>query len=75
MPGGGSCVSAITVASSKKPLTTGKPNPYIIDILCNKYGIKKEESLMIGDNMETDIKFGKNAGLDTYLVLTGVTNE
>lgn len=44
-------------------------------MLCKKYAIKKEDSIMIGDNMSTDILLGLNAGISTLLVLTGVTNE
>jgi hypothetical protein len=34
MPGGGTIVNAISIASNKKPINTGKPNPFAIDLLC-----------------------------------------
>ncbi len=58
MPGGGSCVQAIATASGERPYNTGKPNPFVVNMLCQKYALKKEESIMIGDNMDTDILLG-----------------
>lgn len=43
-------------------------------MICEQNGLKKEECLMVGDNMETDIQLGINAKIDTLLVYTGVTN-
>jgi 4-nitrophenyl phosphatase len=38
------------------------------------YGLKKEECLMVGDNLQTDIEFANNAEVDSLLTMTGVTS-
>ena len=43
--------------------------------LVAKFGLDKAEICMVGDRLDTDILFGKNGGLRTMLVLTGVTSE
>jgi len=73
-PGAGSLVAAVSVASGHKPdFIAGKPNSWIIELIGEKHpGIKKEEILVVGDRLDTDIALGVKAGVDTLLVLTGV---
>lgn len=55
----------------------GKPSRMIFDLLLEEHGldgISLSRFLMVGDNLETDIKFGNNCGIHTLLVLTGNTN-
>jgi len=61
------------LASGVEPFVVGKPNPMIINLLCEKYQIDKSKSIMIGDNLHSDILLGKNSGVDTLLVLSGNT--
>lgn len=75
VPGCGSMVKVIEVATTKTAEIAGKPNPFIIEHLIKTHNLNKSECLMIGDNIDTDITFGKNAGIDTWCVLTGVSNE
>jgi len=75
MPGAACMVKSIELASEKKPYVIGKPNPEIIEIACKSFGFKKEECLMVGDNLATDVMLGKNAGIDTFVVLSGLTTE
>ena len=58
-------------ATGKKPIFIGKPNPFMIDAYIKKYGFKKEETLVIGDRLYTDVASGVNAGVDTLFVLSG----
>lgn len=74
-PGGGSIVRAIEEASGIKPKTIGKPEPYMLNKILEYFNIKPEKTLVIGDRIETDILFGKNAGAKTALVLTGITTK
>lgn len=74
MPGGGTIVNAIAIGADRRPLVTGKPNSFVVDLLCKQYGINKSKAIMIGDNLETDIALGKSSGIDTLLVLSGVTD-
>jgi len=55
-------------------LVAGKPNPLAFNKI--KEGlpdIAKERFVMVGDKLDTDILFGQRAGIDTVLVLSGVT--
>ncbi len=76
IPGAGSIVGAISIASGKKPLQTfGKPSPEGIIQILDFYKIHPNRTIMIGDRPETDILCAKNAGINSALVLTGVTTE
>ena len=74
LPGAGSVVSAISVASGKNPLKTfGKPSAEGILQILDFYKTPPHKAIMIGDRPETDILCAKNAGIKSALVLTGVT--
>lgn len=51
MPGCGSMVKSIEVSSNRESEVIGKPNPFVLQYLIEKIGIKLEESVMIGDNL------------------------
>lgn len=75
MPGNGSLTSVISVSTGVAPVFIGKPEPIIIEQALKKIGTSKERTLMIGDNYDTDIMAGIRSGLDSLIVLTGVTSE
>ena len=75
LPGAGCMVKAIECATEKEAYVIGKPNPDVIEVACKKFGLNKSECLMVGDNLTTDIIVGRNAGIDTFAVLTGLTTE
>ena len=58
-------------ATGKEPLFIGKPKPEMILMAMEKFGYKKEECVIIGDRVYTDIASGYNAEIDTVLVLSG----
>ncbi|TMC94133.1 MAG: HAD family hydrolase [Chloroflexi bacterium] len=57
------------------PATGGKPNPLMMRTALRTLGAHSENSVMIGDRMDTDIIAGVESGLRTILVLTGVTRR
>ncbi|MFC0602074.1 HAD-IIA family hydrolase [Streptomyces palmae] len=75
LPATGSVAALITAATGKKPYFIGKPNPLMMRTALNTIGAHSETSAMIGDRMDTDILAGLEAGMETFLVLTGLTNE
>ena len=75
MPSSGALTSFIQYASQVEPVVMGKPFSPILEGGLHTLGLTKDQVLMIGDNYETDIKVGINAGMDTLLVLTGFTQE
>ena len=74
-PAAGSMVSAIETACGQQSLNMGKPSKALIDSLVKQHGLNASRTLMVGDRLDTDIEFGKNGGLKTLLVLSGVTRE
>jgi 4-nitrophenyl phosphatase len=72
-PGGGSIVAAVIAASGVEPIVIGKPESHIVNLALKRIGAVKEKSVMIGDNLETDIAAGVRAGVDSILVTTGVS--
>lgn len=75
LPGNGSLTSVVTVSTQTQPIFIGKPESIIMEQALEVLGVSKEDTLMVGDNYDTDIKAGMNAGLDTLLVHTGVTTK
>ncbi|WP_075982771.1 TIGR01457 family HAD-type hydrolase [Bacillus massilinigeriensis] len=75
LPGNGSITSVISVSTGTKPTFIGKPESIIMNQALKVLGVSKDETLMVGDYYDTDIKAGINAGMDTLLVHTGVTTK
>ncbi|WP_078555652.1 TIGR01457 family HAD-type hydrolase [Bacillus alkalicellulosilyticus] len=75
VPGNGALTSVISVSTGQKPIFIGKPEAIIIDQASSILGVPKENTLLIGDNYDTDITAGIRAGIDTLLVHTGVTTK
>ena len=63
----------ITKATGAAPYFVGKPNPMMFRSAMNRIGAHAESTVMIGDRMDTDVVAGIEAGLQTFLVLTGST--
>jgi NagD protein len=74
-PGTGALILPIAATSGFEPYYVGKPNPIMIRSALERLGTPREKAVMIGDRMNTDVKAGVEAGVDTVLVLSGVTNE
>lgn len=71
VPDCGSFAEMLFCATGKKPHFIGKPRPEMLTLAMEKFGYSKEESVMIGDRVYTDIASGYNAGIDTIFVLSG----
>jgi NagD protein len=75
LPATGSVAALISRATGVEPYFVGKPNPLMMRSALNAIEAHSEETAMIGDRMDTDIISGLEAGLETILVLTGVTTR
>jgi ribonucleotide monophosphatase NagD (HAD superfamily) len=58
-----------------EPIIAGKPFPYLMELALEKLGTKREETLVVGDRLETDIAAGQGVGCPTALVLSGVSTR
>jgi len=69
-------IGAIEAVTEKKvEIIVGKPSPIMIQAVLDVLGLRPEDCILIGDRLETDIKMGKESGMATGIVLTGVTDE
>uniref|UniRef100_A0A7S3DL17 4-nitrophenylphosphatase n=1 Tax=Palpitomonas bilix TaxID=652834 RepID=A0A7S3DL17_9EUKA len=88
LPGAGSCVSSISRVTGQEPIVTGKPSvdplASILNVAAQLYDRKRSSNvapfhpsraLMVGDRVDTDMMFGRQAGMRTLLVLSGVATE
>jgi len=75
VPGAGAILAAIEAATDISPFIIGKPSPYMFQIALERLFTKPEETLVVGDRLETDIKAGQVARCKTALVLSGVTTQ
>lgn len=71
IPDCGSMCVGIEYATGKKPIFIGKPLPTMVETVMKKFGVEKEDTVVIGDRLYTDIACGNNAGVDTVCVLSG----
>jgi NagD protein len=75
LPATGSVAALITHATGVAPYFVGKPNPLMMRSALNAIDAHSESTAMIGDRMDTDMVAGLEAGLETILVLTGVSTR
>lgn len=68
-------VAPIELATGRNAYFIGKPNPLMMRHALKKIGCTREETLVIGDRMDTDVVAGIESGIDTLLVLSGVTSR
>lgn len=71
VPDCGSVAEMLWRATGKRPHFIGKPRPEMLTLAMDKFGYTKDEAVMIGDRVYTDIASGYNAGIDTIFVLSG----
>jgi NagD protein len=75
LPATGSVAALISKATGVDPYYVGKPNPLMMRSALNAIDAHSETTAMIGDRMDTDVVSGLEAGLETVLVLTGVSTR
>jgi len=75
LPAAGSVAAMISKATGVEPYFVGKPNPMMMRSALNTIGAHSESTAMIGDRMDTDVLCGLEAGLETILVLTGISSR
>ncbi len=76
LPGAGSMVASLVWAAQRKPdIVVGKPYLLMFEQALKELGTKAEETLLVGDRLETDILGGNDMGLYTVLVLTGASSK
>jgi 5'-nucleotidase len=73
LPATGSVAALIERATGHAPYFVGKPNPLMMRSALRSMGAHSESTLMIGDRMDTDVRSGLEAGLQTILVLSGIS--
>ncbi len=68
-------ISPIELATGRQAYFIGKPNPLIMRHALKRLGCKREEAVIVGDRMDTDVISGIESEIDTVLVLSGITKE
>jgi arabinose operon protein AraL len=68
-------IAALEATTLKKvEVIVGKPSPITAQVALEVMGLGAAECILIGDRLETDIRMGREAGMKTALVMTGVTD-
>ena len=75
VPATGALMMPIELVTGSKAYYVGKPNPLIMRQALKTLGCQREQTVIIGDRMDTDIIAGIESGIETVLVLSGVTTE
>lgn len=73
IPGAGSWYSIVVTASNIEPIVAGKPGPAMMELSLERLGLPREQVLVVGDRLETDIAAGQAVGCACALVLSGVS--
>jgi 4-nitrophenyl phosphatase len=72
-PGNGAVLAALETATGRPPIIVGKPEPHLFVEAMTRLAVPPEQTLVVGDRLETDIVGGARAGMHTALLLSGVT--
>ena len=75
LPATGAVAALIERATGRAPYYVGKPNPLMMRSALRTLGTHSENTVMIGDRMDTDVRSGLEAGMQTILVLSGISDS
>ena len=75
VPDCGSVATMLKNATGRLPVFIGKPMPDMVEMALERTGVSKDEAIIIGDRLYTDVACGINAGIDAALVLSGESTE
>lgn len=75
VPACGAVAALIETATGVKPYFVGKPNPLMMRTALRYLEEHSENAIMVGDRMDTDIRTGTESGMETVLVLSGITTR
>lgn len=73
-PGAGALVAAVQTCAGVAPLIVGKPQTLLLDMALDRLGARREETALVGDQLEIDVAGGRAAGLTSILVLSGLAD-
>ncbi len=71
VPDCGSVSEMLTRATGRRPVFIGKPEPYMVFLAMKRCGAERDETVVIGDRIYTDVACGVNAGVESAFVLSG----
>lgn len=75
-PGAGASIGAVAGAVDKDPdEVIGKPSPYMLKSLIDTFDVPSEKTVIVGDRIDTDVMAGKELGMTTILLKSGVEDE
>ncbi len=74
-PATGALISPVELATGSQAYFVGKPNPLMMRHARNRLNTHRKETVIVGDRMDTDVLAGIEAGIETVLVLSGVTTR
>jgi NagD protein len=75
VPACGAIAALLEAATGVEPYYIGKPNPLMMRTAMRFLGVHSEDAIMVGDRMDTDIRIGTESGMETILVLSGLTTR
>ena len=75
IPDAGAIAAAIAATTGRWPTVVGKPEPTMVEAALRRLGCSREETLLVGDQLDTDITMGVRAGIYVVLTLTGETDR
>lgn len=74
VPGAGALVAALAYAVGRRPIVLGKPRPALLREAMARIGTRPHETVMVGDQVLTDVAAGRAAGAFTVHVRSGVSS-
>lgn len=74
-PGNGAILAALEATTGARPIIIGKPEPHLYTQCLQRMGTSPQETLALGDRLDTDILGGQRTGMPTAMVLTGISSR
>lgn len=75
MPDAGAIMATIKLTTGKDPVVIGKPNSHMVEAILETYNLNREDLVIVGDRLYTDIRTGIDNGFSSVLVMSGETDK